>query len=140
MGINLGGCIMGVTTIGRTGAHIWRLTFVESDFTPWEGLNEDEGYEANDSVLISFGGPIKLLGGCANEVMPETNLFELQNGSPDHLMAVLKASNEARSAIVIFTADTAKIWKEKYGFYSAQQLQDYLYDNVTRTPGAWSSQ
>ena len=140
MGINLGGCIMGVTTIGRIGAHIWGLTFAESDSTPWEGLNEYEGYEANDSFLISFGGPIKLLGGCVNEVMPETNLFELQNGSPDHLVAALKASNEARSAIVIFTPDTAKIWKEQYGFNSVQQLQDYLYDNVARTRGVYSSQ
>jgi len=140
MGINLGGCIMGVTTIGRIGAHIWGLTFAESDDTPWEGLNEDEGYEANDSVLISLGGPIKLLGGCVNEVIPETNLFELQNGSPAHLVAALKASKESRSAIVLFTPDTAKIWKEHYGFTSVQQLQDYLYDNVTQTRGEWDSQ
>ena len=120
MGINLGGCIMGVTTIGHIGALIWGLIFAESDSTPWEGLNEYEGYEANDSVLISFGGPIKLLGGCVNEVMPQANLFELQNGSPDHLVDALKASNEARSAMVIFTPDTAKIWKEQYGFNSVQ--------------------
>ena len=140
MGINLGGCMMGVTTIGRMGAHLWGLTFAESEDSPWEGLNINEGYEADDSVLISFGGYLKLLGACLNEVKHETNLFELQNGSPDHLVAALKASKEARMAIVLFTPDTARIWKEHYGFNTAQQLQNYLYDNVTQTRAEWGSQ
>ena len=140
MGINLGGVVMGVNAIQRIGAFLWGLTFAESEDTPWEGLNVDEGYEAEDSVLISFSGHIKLLGACVNEVMHATNLFELQNGSPDHLVAALKASKESRNAIVLFTPETARIWKERYGFASVQQLQDYLYDNVTRTRGEWGSQ
>jgi len=140
MGINLGGVVMGVNAIQRIGAFLWGLTFAESEDTPWESLNVDEGYEAEDSVLISFSGHIKLLGACVNEVMHATNLFELQNGSPDHLVAALIASKESRNAIVLFTPETARIWKDHYGFTSVQQLQDYLYDNVTRTRGEWGSQ
>jgi len=76
MGINLGGVVMGVNAIQRIGAFLWGLTFAESEDTPWESLNVDEGYEAEDSVLISFSGHIKLLGACVNEVMHATNLFE----------------------------------------------------------------
>jgi len=140
MGINLGGVVMGVNAIERIGAHLWSLTFAESEDSPWEGLNVNEGYDADESVLFSFGGHIKLLGACVNEVKHATNLFELQNASPEHLVAALKASKESRNAIVLFTPDTARIWKEHYGFETMQQLQEYLYDNATRTRGEWGSQ
>jgi len=139
MGINLGGVVMGVNAIERIGAHLWSLTFAESEDSPWEGLNVNEGYDADESVLFSFGGHIKLLGACVNEVKHATNLFELQNASPEHLVAALKASKESRNAIVLFTPDTARIWKEHYGFETMQQLQDYLYDNVTWTRGELAS-
>jgi len=137
MGINLGGVMIGVNSIQRIGAHLWGLTFAEADESPWDRLNVVEGYCADESILLSFSGYLKILGACVNEVKHATNLFELQNSSPEHLVEALKASKESRNAIVIFTPDTAKIWKDFYGFKTAQELQDYLYDNVTRTRGEW---
>jgi len=140
MGINLGGVVMGVNAIQRIGAFLWGLTFSESEDSPWEGLNVNEGYGSDESILVGFSGHLKLLGACVNEVKHATNLFELQNSSPEHLVAALKSCKESRGAIVLFTPDTARIWKEHYGFKTMQQLQDYLYNNVTRTRGEWGKQ
>ena len=136
MGINLAGCMMGLTTIGRHGNNIWGLTFAESEKSPWEGLNVDEGYGAGESALISFGGFVQLMPACTGNVKTPTNLFEYQNASPEHLVAALKT---CKAAVVLFTPDTAKAWKERYGFTSIEQLQDYLWDNLTWTRGEWGS-
>jgi len=132
MGINLAGCKMGVNTIARMGNNIWGTTFAESELTPWEGLNVDAGYRADESVLVSFSHHIKVVLPCTGNVKTPTNLFEFQNASPEHLVAALKT---CKSNLVFFTPDTAKVWKEHYGFTSIQQLQDYLWDNLTWNAG-----
>jgi len=135
MGINLGGCMIGASSIGRIGNNIWGLTFAESDLGPWEGLNVDEGFKVEDSVLVSWGGFIQLMPACSGNVKNPTNLMEFQNASPEHLVAALRTCTENLGSIVLFTPDTANEWREHYGFTSAQQLKDYLYDNVTFTRG-----
>ena len=139
MGINLGGCMIGVTTIGRIGNNIWGLTFAESEDSPWEGLNVDEGFDADESVLVGWGGFVQLMPACSGNVKTPTDLLEFQNASPDHLVTALRTCTENLGAIVLFTPDTANVWKERYGFTAMQQLQDYLYDNVTWTRGELGS-
>ncbi|GAF92612.1 unnamed protein product, partial [marine sediment metagenome] len=139
MGINLAGCMIGATTIGRMGNNIWGLTFAENENTPWEGLNVDEGYGADESALIGWGGFVQLTPACSGNVKTPTNLFEFQNSSPEHLVAALRTCTENMGALVLFTPDTAKVWKERYGFETMQQLQNYLYDNVTWTCGELAS-
>jgi hypothetical protein len=140
MGINLAGADIGVYPAERLGSHIWGLTFAESPKSPWDGLNVNEGFGPDESVLVSFGGPIKLLSACLNEVKAAESLYELQNGSPEQLIAALEASKEARSAFVLMTPHTAEQWLDRYGFKTMQQLQDYLWENVTRTRGEWGKQ
>lgn len=140
IGINLGGWEPNVNGIQRIGAHLWGLTIAESENSPYEGMNVDAGYGADESVLFNFAGHIKVLGACVNEVKTATSLFELQNGTPEGLVEALKASKESRNALVIFTPDTARVWQEEYGFETVQELQDYLYDNATRTREDWGSQ
>jgi len=135
MGINLAGCIIGATSIGRMGNNIWGLTFAESEQSPWQGLNVAEGYGADESVLIGWGGFVQLMPACSGNVKTPTNLLEFQNSSPEHLVAALRTCTENLGALVLFTPDTARVWKEQYGFATMQQLQDYLYDNVTWTRG-----
>ena len=139
MGINLAGCMIGATTIGRMGNNIWGLTFAESEKSPWEGLSVDEGYGADESVLIGWSGFVQLTPACSGNVKTPTNLFEFQNSSPEHLVAALRTCTENMGALVLFTPDTAKVWKERYGFETMQQLQDYLYDNVAWTRGELAS-
>lgn len=146
IGINLGGVIFGANVIERIGAFIWGLTFAEAPTgtgmwdSPWEGLNVTEGYGTNESVLVGFGGPVKVNGACLNEAIEATNLSELQYGSPEMLVAAFKASRETRSALVILTPDAARQWQKEFGFKNKQELQDYLYDNATRTRGEWGKQ
>ncbi len=139
MGINLAGSIIGVTSIGRLGNNIWGLTFAESENNPWGGLNVAEGYSASESILISFSGFIQLMPACAGNVKTPTDLFEFQNSSPEHLVTALRTCTENLGSLVLFTPDTARIWKEQYGFATMQQLQDYLYDNVTWSRGELAS-
>ena len=133
MGINLGQCIIGASSIGRMGNNIWGLTFAESELSPWEGLNTDEGYGPNENVLLGWNGfPQLTLPGALNVKTP-TNLLDYQNASPEHLVTALKTCTENLGSLVLFTPDTANEWRERYGFKSIQQLQDYLYDNVTQS-------
>ena len=139
MSINLAGLRMGLNSINRLGNNICGLTFAESDKTPWEGLNVDKGYKATDSVLIKITGNGGFIPACGGNVKIPTNLLEFQNTSPQGLVTALKFSSYFKGVLVFFTPDTAKLWKEKYGFQTMQQLQDYLYDNTTFTAKEWRS-
>ena len=139
MGINLAGCSIGLTTIGQISNNIWGLTFAENEDSPWGGLNVDEGYGADESVLMGWGGFVQLMPACAGNVKTPTDFFEFQNASPEHLVTALRTCTENLGSLVLFTPGTAKIWKEHYGFKTMQQLQDYLYDNVTWTRGELAS-
>lgn len=133
MGINLGGCLIGASSIGRIGNNIWGLTFAESDLSPWEGLNVDEGFDQEESVLTSWGGFVQLMPACSGNVRNPTDLMEFQNSSPEHLVSALRTCTENLGSMVLLTPDTANFWRERFGFTSAKQLKDYLYDNVTFT-------
>ena len=133
MGINLTGCMIGATSIGRMGNQLWGKTFAESELTPGEGLNVNEGYGADESVLIGWWGNVLLVPAFTGNVRIPTNLFEFQNGTPEGLITSLRVPTQNLGSIVLFTPDTAKVWKEQYGFETMRQLQDYLYDNVTWT-------
>jgi len=136
MTINLTDTEVGIGTIGRIGTPLWGLTWAESEDSPWMGLNEDAGYGANESVLIRLAGHVNLVPPCTSGmVMTPTNLFNFQNSSPESLVAALTTPTENLGSIVFFTPSTARNWKEVYGFQTMQQLQDYLYDNVTREKG-----
>ncbi len=139
MGINLAGAIIGVTAIGRIGNNLWGLTFAESEKSPWQGLNVEEGYGADESVILSLGGHIQVMPACTGMVATPTDLFEFQNSTPEHLTTALKTCTENLGSLVFFTPDTARVWKEQYGFETMQQLKDYLYDNVTCTHGELAS-
>lgn len=122
----------------RTGPLHWGTTFAEAtDLSPWEGMNVDEGYGPNESILMSFRSTIYLLPYNAPEVMTPRDFDEQQLRSPEHMIEQLKIARKVGSAILFFTPDAAKIWKERWGFDTVQDLQDYFWDNVTRTRGDW---
>ncbi|GAH47746.1 unnamed protein product, partial [marine sediment metagenome] len=140
MTINLTATEVGIDSIGRIGTPLWGLTWAESEDSPWMGLNEDEGFGANESVLIRLAGHVNLVPPCTSGmVMTPTDLFVFQNSSPEALAAALTTPTENLGSIIFFTPSTAKNWKEIYGFETMQQLQDYLYDNVTREKGEFTS-
>jgi len=121
------------------GTEIWGLTFAESADSPWMSLREDFGYGADESVLIKFGGHIRLAAPCTGNVGTPTNLLEFMNASPELLVNAIESCTENSGFLVFFTPDTAREWENRYGFETVQQLQDYLYDNALYTKGEWSS-
>jgi len=135
MGVNLGGCQMGVSTIGRHGDNIWGLTFAEAtDRSPWEGLNVDCGFGADESVLVNFGGAIGIMPPCSASFQIPLDLKEFQASMPEGIEASLEGKIGS-IGLVFFTPDTAELWKEEYGFETMQELQDYLFDNCEITAG-----
>ena len=140
IGINLAGTVIGVTSNGRFGNFLWGLTFADSPDSPWEGLNVDQGYNADQSILIGFVGCAWITPYNTAEVMIAQDLRELQVSDPEHAVAALKTHKKnMTSCMLFFTPDTAKKWHDEYGFETMQQLQDYLWDNVTYTAGEWRS-
>ena len=134
MTINLTATEVAIDTIGRMGTYLWGLTWAESEDTPWIGLNEDEGFGADESVLVRLAGHVNLIPPCTSGmVKTPKDLFEFQNSSPEALVAALTTPTENLGSIVLFTPDTANNWREIYGFKTMQQLKDYLWENVTRS-------
>jgi len=131
MGVNLGGCLQGLTNLQRTGNMHWGTTFAENPDTPWETLNVDLGYDADESILLAWGGKVNLIPFQNIEVKNAESLEECQPGTPDHWIAALKTGTQQRSAILLFTPDTAKRYKNVWGFDSIQEIQDYVWENVT---------
>ena len=137
MGINLGGCKHGVNCLERTGPLHWGTTFAENEDSPWEGLNEHFGFDADESVLLAWGGKVQLIPFQNIEVKSAETLQHNQPGTPEHAIAALKTLTNVEGTILAFTPDTARFWSKEYGFKTMRQLQDYMWDNVTWKRGEW---
>ena len=137
MGINLGKCRHGINCLERTGTMYWGTIFAENEESPWELLNEHFGYKTEESILMAWGGKIQLNPFQNIEVKSVETLKDNQPGSPEHALAALSTITNENGALVLFTPDTARLWVKEYGFKTMKQLQDYVWDNVTRTRGEW---
>lgn len=141
MGVNLGACLHGINNLERTGSLHWGTIFAERPDTPWDTINVDLGYDADESILLFWMGKVQMVPFQQIEIMAAKSLQENQPGTPAHAVAALKASTNlcCGGRMLFFTPDTAKFWKSEYGFDSIQEFQDYFYDNVTWTAGEWYS-
>ena len=141
IGINLNGMKYGITNGSRMGGMAWGTTFAENPDTPWDTLNVDFGYDADESVLLMWDGSMAFAPGVQTGIQVSTNLEELQSGSPELVAAAfsnpLFGGVTSDSSILIFSPDTARKWKEKFGFDSIQEIQDYLWDNALWPAGEW---
>jgi len=136
MGINLGGCLQGLNCLERTGTLHWGTIFAENTDSPWEGLNENLGYKSDESVLLAWGQKVQLVPFQQIEVMPASG----PRGDPKSpVIASLKTLTNDTGALLVFTPDTAHVWAKEFGFKNMKQLQDYVWDNVTRRKSDWMS-
>ncbi|GAI44170.1 unnamed protein product, partial [marine sediment metagenome] len=110
-----------------------------TDRSPWEGINEEEGYGANESVLMACSGSVYMIPLNTGEVVTPTNLDELLVCTPENLAEAIKVSRKSQGAFVMFTPFTAEKWKNDYGFATIQKLQDWLWDNSTWSLGELKS-
>ena len=142
VGINGGGVEMGLTNANRHGDPIWDLTFAEAtDRSPWEGINEEEGYGADESVLLACSAGVYMIPMNTGEVPTTvaTNLDEVLVSTPEIVSESIKVGRKAMGSFVMFTPDTAEKWKNDYGFETIQELQDWLWDNSTWSVGELKS-
>jgi len=138
MGVNLGKVEHSVTNGERMGSPYWGTTFAESVVTPWDTINVDLGYEPSESVMLAYSGPFYFEPGVGSHVALPTTLEELQSSSPEKLVENLRAYSRGNTkGMIVFSPDTAKKWKEKFGFDSIQEMQDYFWENVTWPAGDW---
>lgn len=139
MGTNLGLTTHSVNLGLRTGNVHWGTTFAENEDSPWLGLNEQWGYDADESVLVAFGGKITIVPFHQIEVVNSTAGWQTIEGSPEIVATCLKTftNMQGKGAIITFCPDTAKVWKEKWGFETVQELQDWMWDNATWTKEEW---
>jgi hypothetical protein len=138
IGINLGGAVFGINILERTGPIHWGTIIAEDENSPWEGLNEHFGYKPNESVLLSFEGKVQLVPFQNIEVKSAETMHENMTGTPDHAIAALKTLTNTSGAILSLTPDAASYWKKKYGFNTIQDLQNFLYENVTWKQRVWA--
>jgi len=131
-GQNLGGGEIGSTNTRSQGSSILGLVMAESEDSPWEGMNEDLGYDADESVLIPFGLKVAL-------VSVETLPHEYGRSSIEQVLAnfTMHEVGHATGRTIIITPNNARKWKENYGFDTLQEVQDYLWENFTWTAGEW---
>jgi len=139
MGLNLGGFNYGFENGERSGNVIWGKTFAEDPNTPWETINVDLGYNADESILLNLSGHgCDIQGGIQTIYVGSTarpaDLFELQVGNPELVADVLGMTG---ANIFLISKDAADTWKNIHGFDSIQELQDYFWDNATWPAGMW---
>jgi len=140
VGINGGGVEIGLTCPNRTGNPIWSLTFAEAtDRSPWQGVNVNEGYGADESVLLACLGTGFFIPLNTGEVATPHNLDEVLVSTPENVIESIKIARKSGGAFIMFTPSTAEKWKEAYGFGTIQELQDYLWDNTTWSVGELKS-
>jgi len=132
------GAELGVGNMETWGNAMWGTTFAESIDSPWEPMNVVEGFDASESTLFMIFSP-KLISVCGGDMMTIKALRDQMVARPESIVYSLKHAGDDRGAVVMFTPAGAKAFSKRYGFSSAQQLQDYLWDNVTRTRGDWES-
>ena len=140
VGINCGGVEIGLTCPNRTGNPIWSLTMAEAtDRSPWQGINENEGYGADESVLLACHGTGFFLPLNTGEVATPHNLDEVLVSTPENVIESIKIARKSYGALIMFTPYTAKKWYEDYRFETIKELQDYLWDNTTWSVGELKS-
>ena len=128
MGVNLFGVQHGINNGERMANTYWGTTFAENSNTPWDTLNVHFGYDADESIIISFGG--SLWGAPGVQVMGYNryNLEEMQVGSPRTAVQAFLQVRNART--LLLSKDAADVWKNKWGMGSIQEIQDYLWENT----------
>jgi hypothetical protein len=137
MGVNLGNALHAINNLERTGPNQWGRVFAESPNSPWDTLNVDRGFKSDESVMLFFSGKVTLVPFQNMEVKNTTSLEECQPGTPDHIVAALSSASNQRSGIILFTPDTARWYKDKWGFDSIQEIQDYFWERVVHRAGDW---
>jgi len=138
MGINLGGCLWGIGCLERTGSMHWGTIFAENPDTPWETLNVHHGYKPDESILLFFGMKAELVSFQNIEPLSCETLEDNQPGTPAHAIAALRTGTNQKSAILLFTPDTAKYWAKKYDFAGTmRKFQEWVWKNVTWEAGKW---
>lgn len=138
MGINLGGAIFGINVLERTGPLHWGTIFAEDETTPWKGLNEHFGFGPEESVLLAWHGKVQLVPFQNIEVKSSASLHDNMTGTPEHAVAALKTLTNNGGGLLSLTPDAAKYWKEKYGFETIEELQEYLYTQTTWKQEDWA--
>ena len=134
MGINLSGVTYGLNFIERVGTPFYGTIIAESPNTPWETLRENYGYDYDESILFQMRDHLSLIPFQSIEVKNPENLDDVMTGSPEFAAEAFKiGGKEART--LLLTPDTARIWKEKYGMDTMQELQEYFVENVTKVQG-----
>lgn len=140
IGVNCGMCDFGINMLERTSG-AWGQTWAEHPKAlledTWDPLNVQYGYEADESVLLAWGRKVHLNPFQNIEVKNAETLEHNQPGTPEHIVAALKTLTNVYGAIVAFTPDTARYYKERFGFETADELQEYLWDNCTWPAGDW---
>jgi len=134
MGINLGGSKPAINNNERTGTLHWGTTFAENEDSPWPGLNEYFGYSPDESVLLAWDHKVQLVPFQQIEVLSAVG--PRQDPIAPVLTALGTLTND-KAAIVLFTPDTADSWAGRLGFETRQELQDYIWENVTWKKGVW---
>ena len=136
MGVNLGMCDFGINMLERTSGP-WGQIFAEWPNTPWDTLAQYYGYSADESVLCAWGRKVHLNPFQNIEVKNAETLEHNQPGTPDHIVAALKTLTNVYGALVNFSPDTAKLYKDKYGWDTIAEVQEYLWDRCTWPAGEW---
>ena len=140
VGINCGGVEMGLTNPNRTGNPLWSLTFAEAtERSPWQGINVNEGYGEDESILMACYGSGFFVPLNTGEVITPHNLDEVLVSTPENLVETIKIARKAGGPLIMLTPYTAKKWYEDYRFETIKELQDYLWENTTWSLGEFKS-
>jgi hypothetical protein len=138
IGLNVAGAEPGVGNSETLGNTMWGTTFADSTDSPWETMNVAEGYSADESVLFMMLAN-RIIPACAADVGIVKGLGGQMMPPPESIVNSLKQSGHDRGAILMFTPAGAKAFANRHSFATAQQLQDYLWENVARTRGEWGA-
>jgi hypothetical protein len=138
IGLNVAGAIPGVTNMETWGSPIWGTTFADGTNSPWETMNVADGFKPDQSVLYMIYAT-KLMSACSADVTTLPSLGRQLWVTPDSIVDSLKQSGSAQGAVLLLTPACARAFARRHGFASANQLRNYLWDNVTRTHKDWFS-
>jgi hypothetical protein len=139
VGLNVAGARPGDGNMETWGNTMWGLTFAESTDSPWEPMNVSEGFNSSESVLFMIFAN-KILPICEGDLTTVKGLRYQAVPPPENIVNTLqRAAGHDHGALVMFSPAGAKAFSKRYNFSTSQQLQDYLWDNITRTRGDWES-
>ena len=126
---NLEGITIGTSNITSHGTNLMGLILPESADTPWEGLNVRMGFSAKESVILQLSDRTALIPNGTSE----NTILRTKTTARDRLTGAMNAFlpiGDGNGRFIIVAPDVARLWKEKYGWNTMAQLQDYLWDNV----------